>query len=235
MQKKSSIIIIVGPPGSGKGTQSELLDEKLHSYYFETSKIVEAHVMGAKSEDYEVVNGKKYSLAKEMEYWSTGILNTPEVVTMWVNDKIKELADEGRDIIFAGSPRTLYEGKKVIPLLKKLYGKKNIKVVLLEISPEETMRRNSQRRICKLMRHPILSIRKEFLSLRYCPLDGSELMKRKGLDDPETIKVRLREYKERTSPLIKYFNEHGLAVKKINGEQSVEEVHKDILRAINHQ
>jgi len=73
---------------------------------------------------------------------------------------------------------------------------------------------------------------KEFLELKSCPLDGSKLVRRAGLDDIETIKVRLKEYKERTYPLMKYFGEQGLKVKKINGEQSVEKVHYDILKAI---
>ena len=230
--KKPSVIIIMGAPGSGKGTQAELVSDKFNSYYLETSKIIEAHVMQAGEKDYETVGGKKYPLAKERELWRGGILNTPEVVASWVKNKIKELSREGRGVVFAGSPRTLYEGKEVIPLLKKLYGTKNIKVILLEISPEQTIWRNSNRRLCELMRHPILSTGKEFLSLTHCPLDGSELVRRKGLDDPETIKVRLKEYKERTLPLVKYFKEQGLNVKKINGEQSVEAVHKDILKAI---
>ena len=83
-----------------------------------------------------------------------------------------------------------------------------------------------------MMRHPILSTRKEFLGLNYCPLDGSKLLRRKGLDDPETIKVRLREYKERTYPLMKYFEGQGLRVRRINGEQPVKKVFEDILKAI---
>ena len=77
----------------------------------------------------------------------------------------------------AGSPRTLPEGKDQVPFLKELFGAQNIKIVLIEISPEETMRRNSRRRICQLMRHPILSTEKQFLGLKNCPLDGSKLLK----------------------------------------------------------
>ena len=222
----------MGPPGSGKGTQAELVSDKPNLYYFETSRVIEENVMRAKKEDFATVGGKRYSLAKERQYWKTGIINPPEVVAFWVINKIKELFKEGLGVVLAGSPRTLYEGKKVMPFLKKLYGAENIKIVLLEISPEETLFRNSHRRICQFMRHPVLSTRKEFLRLNSCPLDGSKLMRRKGLDDPETIKVRLSEYKERTHPLIKYFKEQGLAVKKINGEQPVEKVYSDIIKAL---
>jgi len=223
----------MGGPGTGKGTQAELLDEKIGSYYLETSKIIEANVMDAEEGDYIKVGGKKYFLLAEKKLWETGILCSPPLVSFLVKQKIQELAKEGRSILMAGSPRTLPEGKDQIPLLKKLFGAKNIKIVLIDISPEETIKRNSRRRICELMRHPILSTEKEFLELKSCPLDGSKLVRRAGLDDIETIKVRLKEYKERTYPLMKYFGEQGLKVKKINGEQSVEKVHEDILKAIN--
>lgn len=229
---EQQVIILLGAPGAGKGTQAELLDEKLGSYYLETSKLIEANVMNATKGEYVKVGWKKYNLLDEKKLWQTGILCSPPFVSFLVKQKIKELSREGRSILMAGSPRTLIEGKDQVPFLKKIFGAGNIKIVLIDISPRETIWRNSRRRICELMRHPILSTQKQFLKLRNCPLDGSKLLRRKGLDDPTTIKVRLMEYKERTLPLIRYFKEQGLDVKKVNGEQSVEAVHKDILRAI---
>lgn len=225
------VIILLGPPGSGKGTQAELVSEKLNLYYIETSKIIEVNVMKAGARDFVKIGDKNYPLLKEKTLWKTGKLCTPEVVSFWVKNKIKELSREGRGLVFAGSPRTLYEGKQVIPFLKKIYGSKNIKILLLQISPEETICRNSQRRICQLMRHPILAGR-ETAKLTKCPLDGSKLIKRKGLDDPETIKVRLKEYQERTYPLIAYFKEQGLKVEKINGEKPVVKVFNNLLKAL---
>jgi len=102
---------------------------------------------------------------------------------------------------------------------------------LIEISPEETIFRNSHRRICELMRHPIL-YSEETKNLSICPLDGSKLVRREGLDDPETIKTRLKEYADRTYPVIEIFKEQGIKVKKVNGEQSVADVFKEILSAI---
>lgn len=230
-KSNSQIVIIIGPPGSGKGTQAELVSEKLNLYYIETSKIIEVNVMKAKPGDFFKIKGKKYPLLKEKNLWQTGKLCTPEVVSFWMKNKIKELSKEKRGLVFAGSPRTLYEGKELIPLLKKLYGSKNIKIILLDISPEETIFRNSHRRICELMRHPIL-YSKETEKLKKCPLDGSKLRKRKGLDDPEVIKVRLKEYQERTFPLIEYFEKEGLEVKKINGSPPPADVFSTILKSL---
>jgi len=227
--QKLKVIIILGPPGSGKGTQANLLAERFNLYYFETAKVGEERINKAKKGEYVLVDGKRYYFEEEKKLWQSGKLWSPPFITLLVKDKIKSLAKEKQGIIFAGSPRTLYEGERIIPLLKKLYGKENISVILIEQSAKTSIFRNSHRRICKLLRHPIL-YNKETVKLKYCPLDGSELIKRKGLDDPETIKVRLKEYKERTLPLIELFKQQGFKVKKINGEQSVADVFKDILK-----
>ena len=233
MKKPSALVVIIlGQPGSGKGTQAELIAGKFNLYNLETSKIIESKVMNAKKEEYAEVNGQKFYFSHEKELWTKGILCSPPFVSFLIKSKLQELAKEGKGVVMSGSPRTLLEGQEVIPLLKKLYGASNIKIALLELTPEQTIWRNSNRRICALMRHPILSTQKEFLSLTHCPLDGSKLMKRKGLDDLETIKVRLKEYRERTFPLVDYFKKQGLKVNKINGEQSVEDVHEDVLKSI---
>jgi len=225
------IIILLGPPGSGKGTQATLLAEKLDLYYFETSNIIEMAVHSHRAEEHVEVDGQKYTFGHEKELWGKGILCSPPFVIFLVEKKINEHFQSGKGIVFAGSPRTMHEGEKVIPQIEALYGQKNIKIILLELSPEQTIFRNSNRKICELMRHPVLYT-EETRNLKSCPLDGSKLLKRTGLDDPETIKVRIKEYEERTLPLVGFFEKAGLGVKKVNGEQSVEGVHKDILEAL---
>ncbi len=229
--KNQKVLIVLGPPGAGKGTQAELLAEKFSLYHFETSKILEAHIMNAKKGEYITVKGKKYFLDEERRKWKTGELLSPLFTSFLVRKKIKELAKEGVGVVMSGSPRTLPEARELIPFLKKLYGKNNIKVFLLDITPKETIFRNSHRRICKLMRHPIL-YSKETKNLTKCPLDGSELVRRKGLDDPETIKVRLKEYKERTFPLVDYFKKEKLKVVKINGSPPPAVVFDSILKKL---
>ena len=225
---KQQIIILLGPPGSGKGTQAILLSEKFDLYNLETSKIIEQRIMNAKKDEFIKIEGKKYFFEKEKRLWKTGILCSPDFVSFLIKEKVKQLRKEGKGIAFSGSPRTLPEGKELIPLFKKLYGAKNIKIFEIALAARESIFRNSHRRICELMRHPILWT-KETKKLKHCPLDGSKLLKRKGLDDPETIKIRLKEYKERTFPLVDFFKKQGLTVKKINGEQTVEDVFKEIL------
>jgi len=225
------VVIIMGPPGSGKGTQAELLAEKLNLFYFETSKIIESQVTNARANESVQISGQRYWLKDERTKWQSGILNSPPLVSFWVKNRIIELAKEGRNLILAGSPRTLIEAKEIMPLLEKLYSLNNIKIVLLGISAKESIWRNSHRRICQLMRHPVL-YSSQGAKLKTCLLDGSKLIRRKGLDDPKTIVVRLKEYRERTMPIIAYLKEQGIKVKKINGSPAPAIVFKNILKAL---
>ncbi len=235
MSKK--VVILFGAPGAGKGTQSELLAEKMGLYLFETSKILEREFKKAENlpddskDRYIEIDGETFDVLKEKELWKKGVLNSPPWVTHLVINEARRLAEQGENIIFAGSPRTLYEAEKVIPTLEELYGKENIKIVLIEIDAETTIFRNTHRKICELMRHSIL-FNNETKNLTTCPLDGSNLITRKDLDDPETIKIRLKEYAERTLPMVEYFERNNLEVKKINGQQTPSNAHKDILEAI---
>lgn len=230
-KKNKLVVIIMGAPGAGKGTQAELLSERLGLYYLETSKMLEEKFKQAEKGYSVEVKEKIYRISDEENLWKEGKLCSPPFVTYLIKAKIKKLFEEGRNPLLAGSPRTLYEGKELVPFLKELYGAENIRVVLLDIKPEETIFRNSHRRICELMRHPIL-YSEETKNLVVCPLDGSKLLRRKGLDDPETIKVRLEEYKNRTFPLIDYFEKQGLKVEKINGSPSPAVVFGNVLKAV---
>lgn len=224
-------VILIGPPGAGKGTQAELLADKLNLYHLETSQVLESRIMGAKKGEYAVVEGKKYFFSQAKKQWKTGQLVYRPLTTFWMRTKIRELAKEGKNLVLTGSPRDLYEGERLMPVLKKLYGKENIKVIILKLNPKKSIWRNSHRRICQLMRHPIL-YSKETTKLTKCPLDGSVLLKRKGLDNPKTIKIRLKVYQKHTFPLVEYFQKEKYKIKEVNGDQSVAKVFQDILKAL---
>jgi len=228
---KKQVIIIFGPPGAGKGTQAGLLSEKLGIYHLESSKVIEKCFSNENPDKVFEIDGKKYKLAEEIENWKTGILTSPPFVTFLMSQEIEKLAERAESFIMSGSPRTIYEVENEMPVLEKLYGKVGIKILMLEITPEATIFRNSHRKICELMRHPIL-FSKETEKLTVCPLDGSKLVKREGLDDPESIKVRIKEYEERTLPMVEYFNKNNFNLHRINGEQTVADVFKDVLKAI---
>jgi adenylate kinase len=221
----------MGPPGSGKGTQALLLVDKFGLHYYEPSKIIEARVMNAKKGECEIVNGKKYPLLEEKQRWLTGILVSPELISFWGKSIFESLAEANQGIVLAGTPRTLYEAEQVMPVLSKLYQKKNIKTIFLTLKPEDTIFRNSHRKICQLMRHPIL-FNEDTKNLKTCPLDGSKLVERKGLDDPESIKVRLQEYKNRTMPVVDFLKKNGYFVKTISAAPAPSVIFNNILKAL---
>jgi len=228
---KKQAIMLFGQPGAGKGTQAEILADKTGYYHFESSKIIEFHIKNDKPGTIYEIEGQKYKIEDEKQRWESGLLNSPPLVVFWIVEKIKELASQEKSIIFSGSPRTVYEAEREIPLLKQLYGPENVKFIMLEITAETTIFRNSHRRICELARHSILYT-PETEKLTLCPLDGSLLVKRKGLDDLETIKKRIDIYKEQTFPVTQVIEKEGIKICKVNGEQSVADVHKDVFSFI---
>ena len=223
-------IVILGAPGSGKGTQANLLSEKFGFYHLETSNLLEKIFAETNSKSSVQIHGQEYYLEKERKLWLTGQLCSLPFVFFQIQEKIKETFQRNIGVILSGSPRTLEEAKKLTPFLEDLYGKNNIYVFFLDISLEQSIWRNSHRRICKLMRHPIL-YNKETKGLSRCPLDGSELIRRK-LDKPEIIRKRFSVFKKQTLPVLDYLKEQECVVNKINGEQSVADVFSDISKIL---
>lgn len=228
MNKK--VIIILGAPGAGKGTQAELLSEKFGFYHLETSKIIRKKLTNVKKGSFEIIEGKKYSLLEEENKFNSGILMSPPLITFWIKEEIKNLIKEEEGIIMNGSPRTLYEGEGLIPFLKNLCGVDNLQVVLIDLSEKESLFRNSHRRACELARHTVI-YNKETEKLTKCPFDGSKLIIRKD-DDPKVIKVRLKQYEDRTSPLIEFFKKEELKIIKIDGSPEPAVVFESILKAL---
>mgnify|MGYP001589188611 FL=1 len=224
---KKSVVILIGPPGSGKGTQAEFLSEKFNLFHLETSKLGEAKINAP-----ELVK-KDPETAEAKRQYDMGQLFPPPWTTKMVAEKIVELSGKNIGIVFSGSPRTLYEAENELPVLEKSYGKENIKVINISLSEEESVKRNTFRRICKANRHPIPNF-PEFEDVKICPKDGSELITRTVLDAiPEKIRFRYQVYKERTEPVLAFLREKDYNIIEINGEQSIENVQKDILDKLN--
>ncbi|HDY72740.1 MAG TPA: hypothetical protein ENH90_01115 [bacterium] len=228
MNKK--IIIILGAPGAGKGTQAELLSEKLGFYHLETSKVIRKKLTDVKKDDFEIVGEKKYSLLEEKNKKDSGLLMSPPLITFWIKERTRSLLKEEQGIIMNGSPRTLYEGEELIPFLKNICGTNNIQVISIDLSEKESLFRNSHRKTCELIYHTMI-YNKETEKLTKCPFDGSKLVIRKD-DHPKIIKVRLKQYKDRTSPLIEFFKEEELKISKINGSPAPAVVFESILKAL---
>lgn len=225
------VIIIFGPPGSGKGTQAQILAEKYDLFHLETSKVIEEALKDPTTKETLEINGHKFSLSKERKIFNEGKLNTPALVLFLITKKIEGLAQKGKSVVFSGSPRTMSEAETIIPLLSSLYGIENIKLVFLNVPEDASIFRNSNRRICEICRTPIpFSPNTEIVT--QCTKCGGRLIKRGQIDTPKVIKVRLKEYKERTEPIVKYFEERGGSVERVDGLGSIAEVSQRISKAL---
>lgn len=221
---KKWAVILIGPPGSGKGTQAELLAEKFGLFHLETSKLGEEKINNP-----ELVR-KDQEVAEAKRLYNKGELFPPPWTVKIMVEKIRELAKEGQGIVFSGSPRTLHEAENELPILEEAYEKDNVRAIHLNLTKEESVRRNSSRRVCKANRHSIPDF-PMFKDITTCPKDGSELIKR-SLDTPETISVRYEVYLRQTQPILSFVQEGGYNIIEIEGEQDIEKVFDDILKGL---
>jgi adenylate kinase len=215
------VVILIGPPGAGKGTQADLLSEDFGFYHLDTSKIVEKKMHEDASDP---------ALQKAQADFKAGKLVDPKLVASWVVDTIREIGATG-SMVFSGSFRTNLEADVETPIVEEIFGKDNVHVVNIQVSEEESVKRNVARRVCKANRHPIPNF-PEFETITMCPKDGSELIKR-ILDNEETMRVRYATYLQETAPVLDYFRNRGYTIVEINGEQKIREVHNDIMTGLH--
>jgi adenylate kinase len=228
--KKNKLVILIGPPGSGKGSQALLLADKKRMRHLEVSKLLEKRFLNAKEDESIKIGEEKYDLKEQERRWREGLLCEDVFVAHIVEENITKLKEESDPILLDGYPRTKEQGALAFPFLLSYYKKDGILVIYLDISEEESLRRNSGRRVCSLMRHSILNI-EETKDLTVCPVDGSSLEKR-VMDDPETIKVRLEKFQTNTLPAVKFMEDEGVRVAKIDGAGSISDVFFRVLKEV---
>lgn len=235
MRDSSKIaVIIYGAPGSGKGTQADLLAKKFNLIHFDTGQYLESIVHDPK-------NKNNARIRKEKNLFDTGRLLTSSWVLEIISGKARQIARAGWGLVFSGSPRTFYEafGKSknsgLIKILEEEYGRSKIFFFLLKVHSNTSIQRNSQRLICSNCGRQLLGFYSQFYQLKHhhigCPFCAAALRKR-TLDNPETIKIRLKEYKERTNPIFAGLKKHGYNLHQIDGELLPYKVFAQIFKKI---
>jgi len=210
-------LILLGPPGAGKGTQAKRLCDELGLPHVSSGDIFRKHL----KEETELG-----VLAKQ--YMDEGELVPDDVTIAMVGDRLAK-PDCSGGAILDGFPRTPAQADGLDEMLAELGGQVDV-VLYVQVSDEELIRRLTGRLVCRANGH--------IYNLRFnppehegvCDIDGSELYQRDD-DKEETVRNRIKVYQAQTAPLIEHYRQRGLLI-EINGEQPVERVTAEMLAAI---
>lgn len=206
-------LLIVGPPGAGKGTQANYIVEKLSIPHISTGDIFRANIS----------NGTELGI-KAKEYMDQGQLVPDEVTNGMVKEKIKEIGVNS-GFLFDGYPRTIVQAEAFDNTLSEL-GINVDAVINLQIDNNLLLDRLTGRRVCPECG---TSYHIEFNPPKVdmvCDHDQTGLVHRAD-DTKEAVGTRLEAYDKQTAPIIDYYGKKGLVV-NINANQSVEEVTNEI-------
>ncbi len=226
--KNNKLVIFFGPPGSGKGTQASLLADKKKLFHLEASKALERRFSKSKSGEEVEIGGENYNLNEQKKRWKEGLLCEDGFVAFVIKEKIKSIQKTEEDVLLDGYPRTVKQLDPIMDFIFSIYNVDDILVIALKVEEEESIKRNQKRRVCSLMRHPIINV-PETENLTICPIDGSLLQKRE-LDQEEVIRVRLQEFKIRTLPVLDYLSDKGVSISYVDGKGTVADVFSRVLK-----
>jgi adenylate kinase len=210
-------LVLLGPPGSGKGTQGERLQEDLELPYYATGDILRAAVR----------EGTELGKAAK-DYMDRGDLVPDDVIVGMIGERI-DSSEAADGFILDGFPRTAPQAKALAAKLDEL-GRELTAVLLIDVSDEEVVRRLGGRRTCVENGH-VFHV--EFSPPKQegvCDVDGSELIVRDD-DKPEVIRKRLATYHGKTEPLVTYYDDRGV-LRRVDGERDPDEVTEELRRTL---
>ncbi len=205
-------ILFIGPQGSGKGTQAKLLAEKLGFFSFEMGGFLRK-LAKTNPEVAKIMNEKGKLIPDDMFFFA-------------LRELLGEKITSKKGIILDGFPRSVGQYEILKDWFKDQGEKLNI-AFLIEISKEESIRRLSARRTCKVCGKTwnlVTSPKPPSEDKCEC---GGELYQRKD-DTPEAIEKRLQEYSRETKPLADILEKEGILV-RINGEQPIEKISQELI------
>ncbi len=218
-QKEEKIVVFIGPPGAGKGTQASQLKSK-KGY----SVIIAGDILRAEAK-------KKTDLGIKLNNtMSSGQLVSDDIVIEILGEAIERNDGSSSVTIIDGFPRTIAQAQGLDQILSEKGIELN-KVFYFEVSDKTAVERNSNRRYCPLCKK-VYNLRTDKPAKDgICGVCGARLVIRED-DKPEVIVDRLKVYQEQTAPLLDYYRERGILT-KINGEKGKSELMKDLEYELN--
>ena len=210
-------LLIIGAPGAGKGTMSDLLINTYHLVHVSTGDMLRAAVKA----------GTPVGI-KAQEYMNKGALVPDEVIHDIIVERLSQ-DDIKAGFLFDGYPRTIAQAQDLDLILKEI-GLKIDAVINLNIEDDELIKRITGRRLCPTCGEIFNIYYKAPAKEGICDKCGTELITRKD-DNLESLTVRLQEYHKNTQPVIEYYEKTGL-VANVDAKQSVDEVFDDIRKLL---
>ncbi|MDA8442876.1 MAG: adenylate kinase [Peptococcaceae bacterium] len=212
-------IILMGPPGAGKGTQAEVLVQKLSIPHISTGDMFRA-----------AIKNQTALGVKAKEYMDAGGL-VPDEVTIGIVEERLSQPDCLAGFLLDGFPRTVTQADALAKILHQL-GLKLDGVVNIEVDQEKLIARLTGRRVCRQCGATYHVLFNPPTQEGVCDKCGGELYQRSD-DSEATARNRLAVYNQQTEPLIAYYRTEGLLV-EINGDQPIEQVLDDILASLRN-
>jgi adenylate kinase len=209
-------LVLLGPPGSGKGTQGERLQADFRLPYYATGDILRAAVRD------ETELGRK---AKE--YMDRGDLVPDDVIIGVIAERVQG-AEASDGFILDGFPRTTAQAEALDEEMERL-GRELTAAIQIDVPDDEVVRRLGGRRTCAKEGHVFHVEFDPPKNEDVCDICGSRLIVRDD-DKPEVIRHRLEQYHSKTEPLISYYEEKGI-LRRVDGSRSPDEV-GDRIRAL---
>lgn len=210
-------LVLLGPPGAGKGTQASAIIKKYDIPHISTGDIFRANIK------------KGTELGKKAKaYIDKGQLVPDELVVSIVKDRLLE--DDCKDgFLLDGFPRTVNQAKALDEELAKMELKLD-HVINIDVESDELIKRAVGRRICKncgATYHIEFNPPKKE---KRCDVCGGELYQRDD-DTEETVTNRIEVYLKQTKPLVDYYTQKGI-IFSVDGNQAIEDVFKDIVKSL---
>jgi len=206
-------LILLGPPGAGKGTQAERLVEDFDLPYYATGDILRAAVK------------EGTPLGKEAKaYMDRGDLVPDDLICRVIMERI-DSPEAGDGFLLDGFPRNVHQAEVLEKALKDR-DRELTAALLIDVDDSEVIKRLSGRRVCVKSGHNYHVDFDPPKNEGVCDQDGSRLVQRED-DKPETVKHRLDVYRDQTEPLVERFEKEGL-LRRFDGSRSPTEVHDHI-------
>lgn len=213
----ATFIVLLGPPGVGKGTQAEILSERTGLAHISSGDLFRENLKN------QTELGK---LAQT--YMSKGELVPDDVTIAMIRDRLNR-SDCKAGAILDGFPRTPAQADALEAMLEEFEGRVDA-VPFISGSKEVLVDRLAGRWTCRDKGHIFNEKSNPPKNPGRCDFDGSELYQRED-DKAETVKHRIHVYMEQTSPLINYYREHGKLI-EIDGMQPIDVVNQSMMKAL---